>query len=705
MEIDKDTSCKKIFAAVSAAKFFNLSINCSLEKESPDQLSCYEKLMTLKLDQHLSDKIRLNRIARIRLFQSIIEKGFSDSDNKQKNSSDYNLSKSEDSIIALQGSRNCKNTNECNVNNNFQLRKYLLKQLACTLNLVSIETWAKSVDNKRCFTKNSEPYMQDLKSIKRFEPRIDYIAKHLYSVLNMNKTHGKDNNILSARSFRLKNIKDWLVDSDIEINVRDPYINVLQYLSWECRCSCKFCLHKNDPPFHWTKSLYHWKKSCAEIETRLNYFDPENAKAIFRSQDYNSYEVLTHPNFMNIIKTLRTKTDGVIGLATNGVMLNNSFIQQLSLYKPLYFMVSLNSANHKIRKKIMGDRKPHSAINSLRILKDNRFLYSVSIVPWHEIPLSDVADTICYADENKAYVIRINIGGYSAHHLGYENTKENQTVQKWQKDVIELVQSLRSKIQTPILFQPSLIDKLHFQDYGIEAEIDGVIRNSPAALSGLQYGDKIVQIDDFSIGFKNIAKNILSNYHALGIEEISLKVERNGKLMLINLTENFSRSNAVDTYPHFSTFRISKYGMDPVYPYGIVLQPTLHPGYFLEIERLIKESGAKNILFLSSQIVAPIFSRLVALTKFFQNKEYNFTIDIPSNSCFLKGNIMVGDLLTVEDFINCINNQKEEFDLVIIPSSPFGAWQRDISGRPFADIERSVNIPIKLIKNEVIYAI
>jgi hypothetical protein len=82
-------------------------------------------------------------------------------------------------------------------------------------------------------------------------------------------------------------------------------------------------------------------------------------------------------------------------------------------------------------------------------------------------------------------------------------------------------------------------------------------------------------------------------------------------------------------------------------------------------------------------------------------------VEIPQNR-FFGGNIFMGDLLVVRDFIGAIRDYAEKNpspDLIVIPSSPFslGHWGRDLEGRVYSDIERAVGLPVALLDCEPIY--
>jgi sulfatase maturation enzyme AslB (radical SAM superfamily) len=582
------------------------------------------------------------------------------------------------------------------------VRRFLLKQLASLLKIVTLETKRNGIQAK--FIRSaSSAQLQDLNPIRRFEPRIDYIAKQLHTMLEFIRFF-VDEEELAVISFQLNNLEDWLVNVDTDRSVGDPYISVLQYLSWGCRAACKFCLHQNDPDGRWTKSR-NWKTSMEEVATRLKYYDPQSGTALFRTQDYSYYEILAHPHFIETIRQVREKTKNIIAFTTNGVVLTKEFIQDLSEFKPYYFVLSLNSANPVIRKEVMRGTHHEIAINSLPLLKKHKILYSVSIVPWHENPLADLAETIRYADENDAYLIRVNLDAYSQHFSGeYAHVLRGNRMDFWRK-VVQCVRSIRHEIGTPIVFQPSLFEENIYGEYTTEASINGVIRNSPAAKAGLRYGDKVIQIDDFVVNFKTLAANTLRMYNSYRVERFTIKVQRGSDTLTFYIEETFVPPEENTSYPHFPYLDVGKHSMNPIYPYGILLQPTLNPKYLWDIEAIIAKYQAKNVLFLSSLLIEPTFSRLIKNTGFLRGEDIDFWIDVPESRHFLGGSIIVGDLLVVDDFIECIQKQNKEIDLVIIPSTPFGNWGRDISGKCFNEIERTVKIPVELLQNEIIFAI
>ena len=121
---------------------------------------------------------------------------------------------------------------------------------------------------------------------------------------------------------------------------------------------------------------------------------------------------------------------------------------------------------------------------------------------------------------------------------------------------------------------------------------------------------------------------------------------------------------------------------------------------------MISSRGSREILLLTSSLVKPVLKKMLAEQGFIP--EVNLHLRIPRNRYF-GGNIFMGDLMVVEDFIEAIeafiDKEKIHPDLVLIPSSPFhlSGWGRDLTGRVYLDIERRTGVPVALVECERIH--
>ena len=116
--------------------------------------------------------------------------------------------------------------------------------------------------------------------------------------------------------------------------------------------------------------------------------------------------------------------------------------------------------------------------------------------------------------------------------------------------------------------------------------------------------------------------------------------------------------------------------------------------------------GAKEVLLLTSCLMKPTMESLVSHNGFSSGVKLH--LRVPENRYF-GGNIIMGDLLVVQDFIEAIqafiNEERIYPDLVVIPSSPFhlSGWGRDLTGRVYREIERLTDIPVALVACEPIF--
>jgi hypothetical protein len=129
------------------------------------------------------------------------------------------------------------------------------------------------------------------------------------------------------------------------------------------------------------------------------------------------------------------------------------------------------------------------------------------------------------------------------------------------------------------------------------------------------------------------------------------------------------------------------------------------PSLMEDLKALVMDHQARNVLLLSSTLVKPVFLQLLRESSIFGGIQIQ--VEVPENRYF-GGNICMGDLLVVQDFVEAIKDylaKNPSPDLIVIPSSPFslGQWRRDLEGRVFAEIERSVGLPVALLDCEPIY--
>jgi len=526
---------------------------------------------------------------------------------------------------------------------------------------------------------------QNISCTALYEPRIMLIRRQLESILSLVSLE-KDGSVVEIDGFRLKNPGDWLVSSDCR-----P-AEIFEYAGSRCNCDCVFCYRKGNPP---SLALDFPRRTAAEelaeLRTRLKYFFPRRKKSLFPSLG-STCEVLVHPHILPILRDLRVKTEKPFRLITNGTALTPEMISALASLGPVYLDVSLNSASPRRRQRLMRDRRPEVAINALPLLRSARIPYSVVIVPWPldsvEEMLADLEDTVAYAVGCGAHLVQISLPGYSRY-FSRNEIFDRDTL--WRL-IVSRVQELRAKHDHPIVVMPGMFEEFISRPVKNVPEVIGVVKNSPAYFAGVKRGDIIKGIGGLAVRNRPQARDILSLFQQSDIKSLTVTVQREGKDLLLNLDLercDYPYSRATDTH------------------LGMVFMGTgLRAGYLEQLREIILAHRAREVLFLSSTLVKPVFEQLMNESLVLAG--FNIRVAVPENR-FFGGNIFMGDLLLVEDFIHCINDwvRKEgrKPDLVVIPSSPFSlsGWGRDLSGRCYLDIERTVGIPVELLQCQTIY--
>jgi uncharacterized Fe-S cluster-containing radical SAM superfamily protein len=515
---------------------------------------------------------------------------------------------------------------------------------------------------------NSLTYQSDYAYLMA-DPRIYFIKQ----ILKMIFIRGISSTTPFA--FRLKRLKDWLI--------KTSSMNLLVQLSWSCRANCIFCYQKGNPPFMRAKK----RISKEEMNTRLKYFDFKRGLGLMGGGICENDEILTNPYFPEAIKSLRKKNKHeIIEMTTNGTSLTPQMIKTLAKANPLLLVLSLNSADPKIRKWLMNDPHPEIAISSLPLLKKHKIPFIISLVVWPGLPFSDIEKTIRYADENDAYAVRLCLPGYTE--LFSKKTLFDKN-EYWGKTT-KYFYPLSPKYTVPLLIVPNMfVQSLLYERVDLPKVI-GAIKDSPAYDHGIKPGDLILEINGQSIDSIEAAmKTLIANLY----QKVRIKIKRKDLVIDLEIIDKIK-----GCYP---------YGIRELRqnaPYGFLLtERYLSHDDVKDIGRHISVYDSKRVLVLASAGTRPFVEYLLRKYNISKTSGANIYIRVP-RSRYFGGSIDAGDLLIVEDFIECIKQNLKivKPDLIILPASPFSKWGRDLIGQVNLDVEREVGIPVEFIYNSSI---
>jgi uncharacterized Fe-S cluster-containing radical SAM superfamily protein len=514
-----------------------------------------------------------------------------------------------------------------------------------------------------------------------YEPRIGYIQHLLESLLSIIDLEA-DGETVNVDGFRLKNINRWLTPGG-------GALDILAHAASACNLSCRFCYNKNSPqtlrPGPRDPEVEH-----QEIRKRIRHYVPSAKLNIFPNMG-SPAEALAHPHILDIMTELRKKTDELFRLSTNGSTLTLEMIKTLSKLKPIYLDISINSSSSSRREWLMGDPESHIALTSLQYLKAEGIPYTVVVVPWpfpsRDVMLKDLKETVEFARAFDPALIQVNLPGYAAQTNSQKELFPHEEV--W-NELKTKAQELRNGTDCPLVIRPGL-----FEEYKEPNEVNapvliGVIKNSPTQLAGLLPGDRIIKVNGLPVKNKPQARSLLSILHESEMKQASLSIQRDGTSSDLEL--NLSQFD----YP---------YTRESATHLGVVFASSGIPQGWLErLKQVIITRGGNEVLLLSSSLVRPTLARLMSKRGIAHGVTVH--IRVPRNGYF-GGNVYMGDLMVVEDFIEAVEAFIKEggVDLVVIPSSPFhlSGWGRDLTGRVYLDIERHTKVPVALVECEPIF--
>lgn len=534
---------------------------------------------------------------------------------------------------------------------------------------------------------------ETIDSILLTEPRIEAIRRELQALLAVVELESRGQPV-TIDGFRLRSIGDW---ADYSTSLSD----IFWHLSSACNFNCEFCYEKGNPPDFPIQNTPRMA-TPEEIATRLRHYDPVAGTGIFTVRTAIN-EPFANKHAVDYLKEMRAKNPHeLISFVTNGSYLNDEVVCALQELQPLFFNLSIYSTDPMIRRQVIRDFRGDRSVKAVALLAKYRIPYMTNLVMWPSIPFADMERTISYMAEQRATVIRVCLGGYSRYLKG--NFQRFHVDEYWPQVVAE-VERIRDNYEVPILIEPNSYVR---QD--TEALVDGVIQGSPAALAGLRRGDQIVRVNGKKVQSRmqllsELRRNARTrSYRPPGVvgmtgtihppdsEFATLQIARAEQLFEVKLDRYEPVTLHSYPYGHIAQFND--------FMFGLIFTDTLRYSSLLATRKLIEQHQAHTVLLLTSRLIAPILDHMLEKTNAFAGFEVIIRV-APNN--YFGGTINIGDLLVVQDIVDALQDfrtqERRDPDLVLIPASPFASspWGRDLTGRPWLDIERCTGIPVDLI--------
>lgn len=433
--------------------------------------------------------------------------------------------------------------------------------------------------------------------------------------------------------------------------------NILPLTS-TCNMRCVFCSHNQNPAGVQVCRIR--PRTRAEVERIISYMDRDNPVVIGESVTrVIEGEPFTHPEIEEILQLLRNRFAGTtIQITTNGSLLDERRIKQLSLLKNVTLNVSLNSATEAGRTLLMKDGQAGRSIKCPNLLKEYGIPFHGSIVAMpHLVGWKDLRETIIYLDACGAQTIRVFLPGYSR--LAPPALRFSPSL----LDELRLfLACLRNETTSPLICEPPEIQDL-------KPRIVGVITGTPAERAGLRTGDLLVSVNGISTttrvqAFKSVSKAVMPVIDLIrGDKRFNVQLEK----------ESGERS-------------------------GLVMDYDIDPALIWELDRLLRSRRAAKALLLTSEFAGPVIK--LALQQFYQGVAESQVLVVPNK--FFGGSIKAAGLLTVEDFIAAVVNFFCEFpeyrpDVVFLPGLAFDHQGRDLTGRSYMELGEEFSLAVEAL--------
>ncbi len=509
------------------------------------------------------------------------------------------------------------------------------------------------------------------------DPRLNLIHNELQALLQLVDVEC-DGRPVQVTGMRLKRLDRWRDQPVIDA------LDAVGAISGACNCQCIFCFERGHP-FAQDDSVL----SLQEAVTRLRYYDESDGKTLF-SPARVFKEPFVNPEALAILRLARQRSpEKVFWLTSNGALLDEETVARLAELMPVMVKLSLNSADPQQRIQLMGSgSRPAEALHVPERLMRHGIPYVGSLVAWPGLLQDDLAATLRYLDEFKPYALRVRLPLYHA----YLYPEPPFGPDLWD-EVIAFCRQVAPTLASPLYVEPS-----PYWITPIVPEVDGVIRNSPAARAGVCTGDRLLSIAGQAVSSRGQAVGLLASHREQDGAPLELIVHRPGEPDTRRLQLHLGDG----CYPYHPKIH------SPGERYGVLLLEDLNISHLERVRELMQAHNSRRAMLFVPPILAPLVQILAENLPDWQAFLADRTLVVETlESTLVGGNFTLMDGRLIEDFIAQIERSHNRAgmlpDLILIPNAFGNPWGIDHLQRSYKEIERRYGIPVELIEWPILY--
>lgn len=436
------------------------------------------------------------------------------------------------------------------------------------------------------------------------------------------------------------------------------YHNVLPVTS-ACNTRCLFCSHSLPYPH---LDVHRLSPVDADlVEEAVLFLSPERKVIIGESATrLIEGEPFTHPRFFAVLAAVRRRLpDTPIQVTTNGTLLDAAAVSRLASFAPIRVSLSLNCSRADLRRAVMRDADPDTALTAPERLSRHGLPFEVSVVAIPGVvDVGEISETVEFAAARGASRAKVYVAGCSEPLLrrnGWRRLRE-----KW-TELVERLERWRLECSLPVTLQPPRLRNL-------EAEVCGVFPGSPAAAAGIQAGDILARIDGKTVESRSHANELL------GTGDVGVvTVRRGSETLILNLGAGVGTGGS-----------------------GVVLDEDLDRMRLRRLQQAVNSAPEAPALVLTSQLAEPLLRAAVNRVA----GACGATVAAAESRLF-GGTIACAGLLTNACFIACaqrlLHHARARHGRVVLPAEAFDRRGCDLTGRSYLQIQETLGLPVSVI--------